>query len=225
MRVTDPDKGVGFKIVSYTAPLSGVIVDVPDVKGKPGQRIIIPVNLSYVPPGGGDAGVRKFNFRSLGNVEDLNITSVQFKLKYDKNFLIATRVITEGTVTESWGSPLFHISSGEVEISMAGADALTDSGALVNIEFDVWPTAPLERRIELDPVYMELNEGNVGAKVFDGTLYTEPCTIGDVTGDGRITPADAGFILKYVAGGITLPDPRVPCFTLEIFPSRGMNPA
>lgn len=205
VRVTDPDKGVGFKIVSYTAPLSGVIVKVPDVTGKRGQRIIIPVNLSYILPDD-----------TPGNVEDLNITSVQFKLRFNKNFLIATRVITVGTVTEVLGKPLFHISGGEVEVSMAGVDALTDSGALAKIEFDVWPNAPLERRTELNLVYVELNEGNVGAKVFDGTFYVESCLVGDVTGDDRITPTDARWIQKYVAGEFTIPNPEMLCFTLEV---------
>jgi len=205
VRVTDPEKGVGFKIMSYTAPLSGVIVSVPDSTGKRGQAVVIPVNLSYILLGGGE-----------GNVADLGITSVQFKLKFDHNFLIARRLITASTVTEMWGEPFFHISSGEVEFSMAGADALTDSGALAKIKFDVLPTAPLDRRTELDLVYLELNEGNVDAKVFDGVFYAESCIIGDVNGDEEITREDADLILKYLVGENTIPNPAFPCFTLEI---------
>ena len=147
---------------------------------------------------------------------DLDITSVQIKLRFNKDWLLARRLITANTVTEAWGEPFFHISRGEVEISMAGADALTDSGALTKIEFDVMPTAPLERRTELDLIYVELNEGNVGAKVFDGTFYVESCTIGDVNNDGEITRADADLILAYLVGKITIPNPAFPCLILEI---------
>jgi len=205
VRVDDPGKGVGFKVMFYTAPLSGVIVEVPDSTGKRGQIVVIPVILSYVLPGG-----------AAGDVADLDITSVQIKLRFNKDWLLARRLITANTVTEAWGEPFFHISRGEVEISMAGADALTDSGALTKIEFDVMPTAPLERRTELDLIYVELNEGNVGAKVFDGTFYVESCTIGDVNNDGEITRADADLILAYLVGKITIPNPAFPCLILEI---------
>lgn len=48
IRVTDPDKGVGFNVTSYTAPLSGIIVRVLDSTGKRGDQILIPVEISYL---------------------------------------------------------------------------------------------------------------------------------------------------------------------------------
>jgi len=204
VRVNDPDKGVGFDVKSYTAPLTGLIVRVPEITDIRGNQIFIPIQISYLPPSGGAA-----------TLAELDITSMEFTLNFSNVFLVATDVTTQNSIVP-WDNPFFHISNGQVDVSMAGVNAIVDDGDAGFVVCNVQNDAPLNRRTGLELSSVEFNEGTVTPRVFHGSFYTEECKIGDVNGDGNIDAMDANLILQYSVGILTIPNSNYPCFVLEI---------
>jgi uncharacterized protein (DUF2141 family) len=74
-------------------------------------------------------------------VTGLGITSAQFTLTFDPNLLVATNVVTAGTMTSSWAAPSFHVTSGRIDVALAGSAPLTGSGTLVYVRLRVTPGA------------------------------------------------------------------------------------
>ncbi len=105
---------------TYRAPLEGEIsVDLPDnVPCSPGDKLVIQV--------------------IVGNLTGKNIYSYQFTLAYNPSVLQASTARSSGTLTSSWGNPIFNTpTSGRVQVGSYGSIPLSGSGVLVEIEFDV----------------------------------------------------------------------------------------
>jgi hypothetical protein len=110
----------------------------------------------------------KFNLPIyLSDVTGLKIISSQLTLTYNANVLQAVDVLKENSKTASWASPTFNITSGRVDIALAGSDTLSGSGVLAFVKFKVQPGASGSTPIALSSVLF--NE-NLNANTVNGTF-------------------------------------------------------
>lgn len=76
----------------------------------------------------------------VSDVTGLGIISAQWVMTFSSTRLQATDVVLEGTMTEGWAQS-FDVSSGRIEIGLAGTDTLEGSGVLAYVRFRVLPSA------------------------------------------------------------------------------------
>jgi len=114
------------------------------------------------------------------NTSGLGIISVQFVLTFDGNILTARSASTVGTIASSW-SVIANPQPGRISISMASATALSGSGNLVIVEFDVSSSATGGQTTQLNITQLQLNEGSVPATAIPGTFTVEGGPGGAVT--------------------------------------------
>lgn len=90
------------------------------VPGFPGDTITVPMSISDPTPYG--------------------LTSAEFGLTYNETYLTALDVQTAGTLAGSAGwNALSHVSSGRIDVALAGATSLSSAGVLVNVRFIIDP--------------------------------------------------------------------------------------
>jgi len=65
------------------------------------------------------------------------VFSCDFTLIYNAALLTATDVQTSGTLLANWGAPTVNIGSGQLRFSSGGTQALSGSGTLIKINFQV----------------------------------------------------------------------------------------
>ncbi len=94
---------------------NSVAVQIPIVPSTPGATIDIPIQV--------------------GDLTGLEVFSADVELHYDENLLIATEVLGSGTLSSTWGVPVFSLFPSRVVIAMGGTQALSGSGDLVKIRF------------------------------------------------------------------------------------------
>lgn len=98
---------------------------------------------------------------TISDVSSLGIIAGQFTMNFGSNVLQALDVIPAGTMTASWSPPAFSISSGRIDIALAGTTPLSGAGTLVYVRFRVLQAAPGQTTISiLNPVFNEDLEAN-----------------------------------------------------------------
>jgi len=101
------------------------------------------------------------------NVTGLGIISSQFTLTFDPAILQAISVQTAGTMTSGWSAPSSHITSGRIDVGLAGSTALTGQGVLVYVRMRVIPTAGYQETTNISNVLFNENiNANVGGAHF-----------------------------------------------------------
>ncbi|MDP2208702.1 MAG: cohesin domain-containing protein [Bacteroidota bacterium] len=60
-----------------------------------------------------------------------NVTAYELEINFSTPIMEFDSVISSGTLTASWGNPIFNISTGKIKISNAGTTNLVGSGVLV----------------------------------------------------------------------------------------------
>ncbi len=108
----------------------------------------------------------------ISNVTGLGIISSQFALTYNGSILQAFDVIKTNSMTSTWTASPPNISSGRVEIALAGADPLTGSGILCYVRFKVLQTASGSTTINFSNNPSVLFNESINANTVGGTFST-----------------------------------------------------
>ncbi len=134
------------------------LLSVPDTAvGGPGTQVVVPINVA--PADGGEA----FDLAVAFNPNVISAVSVS-----------KTPLSAPFTLTYNVATP------GEVRISLFGTSAISGSGPLANITFNV--TGPLGSVTPLDLFRGDINERGITSNLDDG-LFTV-CSTADADGDG-----------------------------------------
>ena len=130
-----------------------------------------------------------------GDVSGFAIYSSGLAISYDPNVLQAVDTDITGTMLASsgWNTPIKNITTGKINIAMAGNTPLTGTGILVNIIFNVIGTTGTTSPINFDSA--SFNEGNPLAKTSNGFLRV-------IEGNYKIS----GNIFYYNNQTIAIPD-------------------
>ncbi|NIR48732.1 T9SS type A sorting domain-containing protein [candidate division KSB1 bacterium] len=74
----------------------------------------------------------------VGDLTGRGVIAYQGTINYDESVLVATGASSAGTLSGAFGPPTVNISNnGEINVGGFGTTALSDSGTLVNLIFDV----------------------------------------------------------------------------------------
>lgn len=104
----------------YPASAASLTISVPDTSFTQTLQFNMPVRIS--------------------DVTGLGILSAQFAMTFSSTRLQAMDVVLEGSKAENW-SKSFDISSGRIDVALAGTDTLAGSGVLVYVRMRVLPAA------------------------------------------------------------------------------------
>lgn len=125
-----------------------VQVTIPNTSAGQGESVSIPINIS--------------------DVSGLNVLAYLATLSFDQQVLDVTGVTYSGTLTESWGAPTVNDGTGQVTVAGAGTSALTGTGSLIYINFDVVGAAGEQTEISFSQFYF--NEGDPASNTTNGTF-------------------------------------------------------
>ena len=105
---------------------------------------------------------------------------------------------------------------GLLRIALAGDANAGPSvpGVLASVTFDIAATAAEGATSLIALTKAEFNEGGVPSTTAGGTFSVLTLMYGDVTGNGEVTPYDAGWVLEHVANELAAA-PHVP-FPIEV---------
>ena len=171
-------------------PDEGLLVSIPDRKGRPGTKVVISVEV--------------------GDTTGLGITDAGLTLTFDEAVLTDPIPTTLGTIAEEWGEPVYNNQKvGELKVGMAETTPLSGSGSLLDIVFDVVETAVPGDTTDLTLADVEFNAGAIDVRLKDGKLTVVNAIYGDVDGDDRVTPHDASLVLQYRVELIDLTEEQV----------------
>jgi len=132
---------------------SYVTVTMPDPAAGPGRRFQLPIEVS--------------------DLTDKGVFSCDFTLNYDPRILRAISATTEGALAGAWGPPVFTLFEGKIVVAMGGINALSGSGVLVKIDFEVLPGAMAGQISSLVFSRFIFNEGNPPASTLNGRFTVQ----------------------------------------------------
>jgi len=112
----------------------------------------------------------------IGDVSGKAVYSADITVTFDPDVLTAISASTAGTRASSWGPPTTTVKRGKIIIAMGGISALSGSGSLVKIRFQVSNSAKEGTQTPVVFQRFVFNEGTP-ASVYKGGLFT----IKDVT--------------------------------------------
>jgi len=178
-----PNHNSTTKTITVTYIPQAVTIKAIDTSGSTGTVVSIPINID--------------------DVTGLDIISSQFTLSYDANVLKAKEATATGTLSQAWGPSTYNITNGQIIIWMAGTTALSGSGTLAKINFEVNEKAKPGDTSSLTLSGVKFNEGAVSVTTQNG-VFTVEGRYGDVSLDGSISAYDAALILRHGVGLIVL---------------------
>jgi len=166
---------------------------VPHAEARPGDRIMIPVNIR--------------------NARGLRLGSAEIVLDYNPR-LLALREVAAGTLARdySWQrtvSSQGNLSRVRVSTSSGTAPALYGSGALFWLTFDVLPSIDNASPLDLiqgtggSVIYPPNSTQPVALAQLDGAFYMEPVQAyarGDLDGNGLVQSADGVLAARLASG-------------------------
>ncbi|MFQ5863883.1 MAG: cohesin domain-containing protein [bacterium] len=139
-----------------TFTTSDIVVSIPDHVGSPGSEVTFLVNVN--------------------DLTNQDITSVSMTITFDAQLLTATGASVDGTLTASWGTPNFSSSDGMVQVSLSGASAISGSGTLLRLQFQVSPTASVGTSSSILFSQFQFNNGQPIAQTRGGTFTVHEST-------------------------------------------------
>lgn len=184
----------------HTGPLNNrVNLGIPSMDAKPGDTIKIPVILT--------------------NYSERSLSSIQFNLGYKETFAELLSVEKVGLANE-WTLSWNPRGGGKADIALGGAQSplFYSEGAVLKLVFHVKESTSKgsQTNLTLDDAKVDENR-QLEVSTSSGKLYVrDPVRYGDVDGDGDVDLEDASIVLQYVVGLKTLPDLKLPSFTLKI---------
>lgn len=134
------------------------------------------------------------------SLSGLNVTSYELELNFDPNAIRIESVISSGTLTASWGTPMFNVVGGTITIAGAGTEPLINTGDLIYLRISAALNLPHSATGILFTKAM-LNEGNPATITRNGTIYIQALPVITVNPDGALLTV--GETNQFsVAGGI-----------------------
>ena len=115
-------------------------ISIPDTSGAPNRIMDIPILIT--------------------GIEYSAIISVLMTVVTDTDYLIPLEVLTEGTKTESWQTPIVNIKDGTIIFAMAGYSQLSEDGKLIILRYLVNDNAQEDEISTIKIEYILLNEGD-----------------------------------------------------------------
>lgn len=98
-----------------------------------------------------------------------NVTAYELEINFSTPIMEIDSVISTGTLTASWGNPIFNISSGKIKISNAGTTNLVGMGVLVYLRVR-FPLSSSGTSAALQFIKALLNEGIPPTVIHNGTI-------------------------------------------------------
>ncbi|MDI6804890.1 MAG: cohesin domain-containing protein, partial [Bacteroidota bacterium] len=134
------------------------------------------------------------------SLNGLNVTSYELELNFDPNAIRIENVISSGSLTESWGTPMFNIAGGRIIIAGAGTEALTNTGTLIYIQISAALGLP-HNATGITFAKAMLNEGNPATITRNGTIHIQPLPV--ITVHPDVSLLTVGETNQFsVSGGI-----------------------
>jgi len=104
------------------------------------------------------------------DVTGLDVYSAYMKIHFTPLVIQPDEIVTISTLTENWGTVTSNLNNpGEIFISIFGTEALTGSGILFNLDFDI--TGTDGSFSDLSFAYFVYNDGIPEVTLFDGIIY------------------------------------------------------
>ncbi len=128
----------------------------------------------------------------ITNIAGFDIISALITVQFDSSRLKGIDVISQGTLTENWQTPVVNNSGTSFYFALAGSSPLASDGILVYLRFFTNPLAHENDSCDLKFVQVMLNEG-------------DPTTINH-DGHFRIRGAQIAGTIKYQGTGIPVPN-------------------
>ncbi|MBA4312996.1 MAG: hypothetical protein C0417_10240 [Chlorobiaceae bacterium] len=133
------------------------------------------------------------------SVTGLNVKSYELDINYTAGPLVIDSVITNGSMTESWGAPAFHLSSGKITIAGAGTTPLAGTGIFLYLKTSL-PLTSTSTYASLQFVKAYFNEGTPTTIVRNGTITIQNLPVITVSPNtGLLTVGET--LQFYVSGG------------------------
>lgn len=165
--------------VRGTGEATGDLVDleIPDVTGRVGQQLRVPIDLS--------------------GLNGREVLAYQFELRYDPEVVDFQSADNSGTLSDGWSVTTNETGAGTLAISGASAQPFMSDGVLLYLVFDLTAAGTST----LDWQSGRLNEGNPLTMVSRGSITVTNCgPCGDVSEDGTVSPFDAAYVLQRSVG-------------------------
>ena len=134
------------------------------------ETTILPVSILIPPPDTiyTTQGIQDTISIKISSTTDKNIYSYGFTLKFDGSVIQPVSANSSGCITSIWGSPTYKIFSDSIKIAGFGTSALSDSGKLVKVVFDVVGNTGSSTPLQIDNA--KLNSGIPTVKIVNGVL-------------------------------------------------------
>jgi hypothetical protein len=141
------------------------------------------------------------------NLTDIGVAAIELILTYDEALLApvndgvnTTAATPTGLIPIDWAVLQNVPTPGELRVALAGesTDPIIGGGTIVDITFNVLPTATVGATSLLTLTTASLNEGGVLSTSVTGTFTVVEFIYGDVTGNGSVSPYDATWVLDCV---------------------------
>ena len=108
------------------------------------------------------------------SLTDQNVMSFQLQLSFSGSILTVDSVISDGTLSQSFGSPNFNKANpNQLSIAAAGTSPLTGTGVLVYVRFRAVGAGYAGVAFS-DAAHNFLNEGTPAVTLQSGTVYVQP---------------------------------------------------
>lgn len=134
----------------------------------------------------------------VSDVTSLGVLSSQFTLSFSSSHLQAMDVVQAGSMTAAWSQPIFSIVAGQINVALAGSQALTGSGVLVYVRFRVQGGASGSSNVTFSNVIF--NE-NLNANVVNAVFTPLPApTVVITPNTATLTKTDT-LRFKVTSGG------------------------
>lgn len=134
------------------------------------------------------------------SLSGLNVTSYELEINFDPNAIRIENVVSSGTLTGSWGTPMYNIVGGRITIAGAGTEPLIDTGTLIYLRISASLNLPHNASGIVFSRAM-LNEGNPTTITRDGTIYIQPLPV--ITVNPDVALLTVGETSQFsVSGGI-----------------------
>ncbi len=162
-----------------------ITVTMPDIRGNAGTSVRLPVNLDAA------WGIR-------GSGTEIHVTyntAILTATDVEKTVLTRHYTLTDNTPE----------GDGQVDILLEGSGKLKGKGHIVDIIFDVSPTAQKDdtAQFAFSDIKMFDGDGNpLEVDFTDTAIFTvaDGFMLGDANGDGEVTMKDARLVMKFILG-------------------------
>jgi hypothetical protein len=104
------------------------------------------------------------------SVTGLNVKSYELDINYSAGVMVIDSVITNGSMTEGWSAPAFHLTSGKITIAGAGTNPLAGTGIFLYLKAS-FPLSSAGTYASLQFIKTYFNEGSPATIVRNGTIY------------------------------------------------------